>query len=110
MSSIISEQKTKKTARRIIKIFISVIKVASNDGPCDVVEELRKAKRRFGGRERERERERKKMGLYGKKSATLCSNLRSPVCLSLAVAGGRGFVCSVIRVRALLSLFRSAFP
>ena len=34
-------------------MFISVIKVASNDGPCDVVEELRKAKRRFGGRERE---------------------------------------------------------
>ena len=70
--------------------------VTLSDMPWDVVEErervrLRKEKRGDLGRERER----KKMGLYGKKSATLCSNLRSPVCLAA------GFVCSVIRVRAL---------
>ena len=89
MSSIISEQKTKKTARRIIKIFISVIKVASNDGPCDVVEELRKAKRRFG---EERGREGKKDGTLWEEKCHFMQQF-AVAGLSLSGCGRRPRVC-----------------
>ena len=53
--------------------------------PCDVVEGIERER----GLEKRRGDlgKREKMGLYGKKSATLCSNLRSPGCLAAWPAG-----------------------